>query len=403
MKKRSGAMPGRFFLGGEVTTWRVYTSVDETVDIRIQLIFALAFFASPFSFAQSSQQRIVPPLHTEGHRIVDSAGHAIRLASVNWYGFDEKEYVPGGLDHAPLPRIIELIQKIGVNSVRLPWANETVESNPAVPDYAVAANPQFKGKRAMEVMDAVIEALSRAHLMVILDNHVSRADWCCSETDGNGLWYNDQYPEEKWLADWMALARRYAHQPWVVGADLRNELRNGATWGGLNPKLDWHAAAERGGAAVLRGNSRLLVMVEGPNYSTDFRGVDKLPVRLPVDHRLVYSPHAYNTSYGKDDERFEERAGFLARMEPGAPVWFGEMGTCQKLDCAGNAEWFKGFVRDVLAKDSQLGWSYWPLNGTQSSGRTRTYDATETYGLLTPDYREIAAPELVEMLRKATQ
>ena len=31
--------------------------------------------------------------------------------------------------------------------------------------------------------------------MVILDNHVSRADWCCSETDGNGFWYNADYPE----------------------------------------------------------------------------------------------------------------------------------------------------------------------------------------------------------------
>ena len=201
------------------------------------------------------------------------AGHLVRLTSVNWYGFDQKELVVGGLDHAPLATIISQIRAIGVNSVRLPWANETLDRNPVVPEYAIKANPQFRGKRAMEVMDAVIDALAHAHLMIILDNHVSRADWCCKDDDGNGLWYNAEYPEDKWLADWQTIVRRYKHQPWVVGADLRNELRSGARWGGDDPRLDWHAAAERGGNAVLAVNPRSLVMVEGPEYSTDLTRV----------------------------------------------------------------------------------------------------------------------------------
>lgn len=364
-------------------------------------VLVIAVFASLASAVTNGQVSLIaPPLYTDGHRIVDSAGHAIRLTSVNWYGFDEKEYVAGGLDHQPLARIVALIQQIGVNSVRIPWANETLERNPLVPDYAVAANPQFKAKHAMQVMDAVISALTKAHIMVILDNHVSHADWCCSETDGNGLWYSADYPEEKWLHDWTAIAARYRKNPWVVGADLRNELRDGATWGGPDPKHDWHAAAERGGAAVLSANPNLLIMVEGPDYSTDFRGFDKLPVTLPIAHRLVYSPHAYSGSYGEHDERYEARAGFLARMEPAVPVWFGEMGTCQKLDCGGNSAWFKLFVRDVLGKNDLLGWSWWPLNGTQSSGETRKFDAPETYGLLSTDYGSIAAPEIVDLLRK---
>jgi endoglucanase len=53
----------------------------------------------------------------------------------------------------------------------------------------------------MEVMVAVIAALAHAHIMVILDNHLSRADWFCSDTDGNGLWYNRDYPETQWPAD----------------------------------------------------------------------------------------------------------------------------------------------------------------------------------------------------------
>src|SRR5260370_19385835 len=76
--------------------------------------------------AQNQQPKIVPPLHTEGQRIVDAAGHAVRLASVNCYGFDEKEYVSGGLDHAQLARIAEQIRHIGVDSERHPWAHETL-------------------------------------------------------------------------------------------------------------------------------------------------------------------------------------------------------------------------------------------------------------------------------------
>jgi endoglucanase len=346
--------------------------------------------------------RIMPPLHTSGHRIVDASGKTIRLTSVNWYGFDEKEYVPGGLDHATLQNIVREIQQIGVNSVRLPWANETLEHNPLVPDYAVKANPEFKGKRALDVMDAVIGALARAHLMVILDNHVSRADWCCGDNDGNGLWYNDQYPESHWLADWQTITRRYQHEPWVVGADLRNELRSGAAWGGSNPKLDWHAAAERGGNAVLSVNPHLLIMVESPDYSTNFAGFDKLPVRLKVARRLVYSPHAYNidghafSNYDELKQAYDPRAGILLHLQPAAPVWVGEFGTCQTLSCGGNSDWFKMFIRYL--KENNLSWSYWPLNGTQSSGEGRKYDELESYGLLSRDYQHITATQIVDLL-----
>ena len=34
---------------------------------------------------------------------------------------------------------------MGFNSVRIPWSYELVETNPVVPDYALAANPALKG------------------------------------------------------------------------------------------------------------------------------------------------------------------------------------------------------------------------------------------------------------------
>jgi endoglucanase len=99
------------------------------------------------------------------------------------------------------------------------------ETNPLVSDLVVAANPQLKGLHAMD-------ALANQGLLIILDNHVSTADWCCSNTDGNQLWYNSQYSQTSWLADWQGMAQRCRAQPAVVAVDLRNEPRATATRGG---------------------------------------------------------------------------------------------------------------------------------------------------------------------------
>ena len=366
------------------------------------ILFALLLTCT----AGRAQNSLQLPLHTSAYQIVDAGNHPVRLKSVNWYGFDQKEFVPGGLDHASLDTIIGMIKKMGFNSVRLPWANETLEKNPVIVDYAIKANPQLRGKHAMEIMDIVIDALAKAQIMVILDNHVSRADWCCKDDDGNGLWYSKQYPESAWLADWMTIVRRYRKQPWVVGVDLRNELRSGAAWGGADKKLDWHAAATRGGNAVLTVNPNLLVMVEGPQYSTDFRGVEKLPIVFKVPNRAVYSPHAYAfpepvQNYAELQQVFDERSGFLLHTTPAIPLWTGEFGTCQTLTpCASDPKgiWIRGFARYVK-EHPELGWSYWALNGTQSSGESRKYDSPEPYGLLATDYQHIAAPKLLELFR----
>jgi endoglucanase len=75
----------------------------------------------------------------------------------------------------------------------------------------------------------------------------------------------------------------------------------------------------------------------------------------------------------------------------------GEFGTAQTLPPGAASAWFTFFVR--FLKDNNLSWSYWPLNGTQSSGARRKYDATEDYGLLTPDYHHVAATKIMDLLQ----
>ena len=42
----------------------------------------------------------------------------------------------------------------------------------------------------MDLLDAVVEALTKAEVITILNNHISTAQWCCPSEDG--LWYTDK-------------------------------------------------------------------------------------------------------------------------------------------------------------------------------------------------------------------
>ena len=72
------------------------------------------------------------PFKTQGNKIVDSAGQPVKLAGVNWYGAEEKDFIVGGLDRAPLDEIVTYVQKNGFNSVRLPFSVEMFIENPII-------------------------------------------------------------------------------------------------------------------------------------------------------------------------------------------------------------------------------------------------------------------------------
>ena len=111
--------------------------------------------------------------------------------------------------------------------------------------------------------------------MEILNNHNSRADWCCSEQDGEGLWWTASYPQEMWLQALAAMAENYATNPRVVGLDLRNELRraqgHSPVWGS-GGQYDWARAAETTGNLALDINPWPPRHRGGPGVRRDCRG-----------------------------------------------------------------------------------------------------------------------------------
>jgi endoglucanase len=349
------------------------------------------------------------PLHTSGASIVDANGKAVKLDFVNWYGAESPDYVVGGLEYEPISEIIGQIVSMGFNGVRLPWSNQLWESDPAISPALVAANPQFAGEDARTVFEQVVQDLASAGLMVILDDHNSDAEWCCSSTDGNTLWYNAGYPQSAWVSDWESVAAEFSGIPQVIGVDLRNEPRGTATWGG-SASTDWQAAAELGGDAVQGVDPNLLIFVEGVNYALDLSGVASLPVTLTDPDHVVYEAHDYGFDHtgvtGYDDyvSQIQPDWGYLVGQDP---LWVGEFGTCNtadscvaSTDTSDNGVWFSAITRYLGYHD--VNWSYWPINGTESdglAGQGRTYGVAETYGILNPQWDGAALAELVSSLQ----
>jgi endoglucanase len=341
---------------------------------------------------------------------VDARGKPVKLAMVNWYGAESPGFVVGGLAYQPVGTIIREIVSMGFNGVRLPWSNQMWQQNPMVPAGLVAANPRFTHEHARTIFEQVVRALANAGLMVVLDDHNSDAEWCCSLTDGNALWYNSRYPQSAWLADWKSMAAQFAGIPQVIGADLRNEPRGAATWGGRNPAVNWHAAAELSGDAVQSAAPHMLIFVEGVHSATNLSRVASLPVTLGVPNHVVYEAHDYAheqngvVSYDTFVAQIQPRWGYLAGRRP---LWVGEFGTCNmaaacvnSTDPADRGLWFSVITRYL--RYHNLNWSYWSLNGTKSGGlpgQGSVYGTAEGTGLLNTRWDGPARKSLLATLQ----
>ncbi|MFJ1751419.1 glycoside hydrolase family 5 protein [Kitasatospora sp. NPDC088134] len=363
------------------------------------------------------------PLSTRGRYVVDANGNRFKLKAGNWSGAQGtwqgsgsttdpannqagqvSSNLPLGLDRAPVADILAGFHRLGINSVRLPFANAMLHDSTPVPDAAVAANPQWRGRTPLQVYDGVVAALTADGFAVILNNHTTSYRFCCG-LDGNERWNSGQ-STQAWEDDWLALAARYRDNKRVVGVDLRNEVRRD-TWDdpnwGLGDAHDTYAAYEEAGNRLLRADPDLLVIMEGINwYGIPAAGFSHgrpqlTPVRtlsntLVDSGKLVYSAHFYgytgpaNTGAGSgpgatNDPRYQDftpqqleqvvndEALFVTRAGQHftAPVWISEFGAGGRGDTdAAGQNWFANFTAILAAHDTDF--AIWPLVGWQNGG-----------------------------------
>lgn len=338
------------------------------------------------------------PLHTSGAQILNSDNQPVRISGVNWFGFETDTFVVHGLQARSYTSIVDQIKSLGYNTIRLPFSNQLFDSSSKPNSIDYSKNADLQGLQGLQLMDKIVNYATSIGLFIILDQH---------RPDANAqsrLWYTAAYPETRWLSDWQMLASHYKDNPLVIGADLHNEPRTPACWGCGQASLDWQAAAERAGNALLAINSKWLIFVEGLDCyggtvgqqdsgdcywaGGNLLGVQAHPIKLNVAHQLVYSVHDYPDSvfhqpwFSSPDYPnnlpgvWNKYWGYIQKQGL-APIWVGEFGS--RLQTEQDRQWFSNLIRYLGHGASGISWTFWAWNP----------DSADTGGILQDDWQTV--------------
>jgi hypothetical protein len=383
------------------------------------------------------------PLHTSSRWILDATNARVKFRCVNWAGHLETN-TPEGLDKQSIDYITSWIHAQGFNCVRLTYSiDHALNPNVLVSDAftaaataagvsaasmtntynnAVGKNPFLATATTQDVFGAIVDSLWSKGVMTILDNHVSKASWCCSVTDGNGWWntasgYNDlnsrYFVTSDWLNGLQAMATWAQSHPGVVAMSLRNELRQFLLQD-LTANNDWYTYVSEGAVRVHQTNPDVLIIIGGISSATD---LSMLKTRnLDTSSwagKHVWEFHAYpdtttfpatqvfgscdlvNAEYGALD-------GFVLQQGASwtAPLILSEFGVQmtggpnQGLSDRDH-EYLDCLVEYATSND--IDWAIWPLQGTYYV-RQGIVGWEETWGVISDDWSGWRNPQFPPML-----
>ncbi len=309
---------------------------------------------------------------TSGAQIVDADGQPVRIAGINWFGFETTNLLPHGIWQRGYKDMMNQMKSLGFNTLRLPYSDDIFKTNLSPNGIDATQNPDLVGLTSLQIMDKIVAYAGQIGLRIFLDRH---------RPDSNGqseLWYTSAVSEQIWINHWVALANRYKGNTTVIGADLHNEPHGAAKWGSGVNSNDWRLAAERCGNAILAANPDLLIIVEGvgtfngANYwwGGNLMGAQSFPVRLNVANRLVYSTHDYPSTVASQPwfsaanypanlpAIWDQHWGYLVKQNI-APVILGEFGT--KYETASDRQWLAKLTQ-YLADNPKINWTFWCFN-----------------------------------------
>ncbi|CAM6087706.1 unnamed protein product [Calypogeia fissa] len=362
------------------------------------------------------------PFSSSGRWIVNTKGEAVTYAGVNWPGAADT-MVPEGLQYQSIASIVSKIKELGMNVIRLTYATEMIDdildnggdvtvkesmimalgaaNGRKVFDQIVANNPQVDvNTTRLQVFDGIAAECYLQQIYVHLDNHVSKAGWCCGSTDGNG-WFGDLYFDvAKWRRGLAYMALQGANWGNMMSMGMRNELRNSGspTYGWPT----WYTNMVAGAKAIYSVNPNTLIFFSGLNFDLDlspiphadplsYDGLAFHNTDFEFQHRTVLELHVYEWVYYTPIctslESSLGHAGVDSMLEDAInqlPVVISEWGHYQ--DGNGYGSMYSSCLR-VYLPQIRAGWTVWVLAGSYYI-RSGTQDLDETWGLLNHDWSD---------------
>jgi len=304
-------------------------------------------------------------VHVEDGRLVDGAGAPLLLRSMsvgNWL-FPEGYMWQLDGPRGDRPRRIEqrIVELIGADRAAAFWTayrdNFLAEADIArmhelgFNAIRLAMNarhlaPDGDGTtlddEALGYLTRTVDWCRRHGVYVILDMHGAPGGQTGANIDDNENDRPDLYTvpahQDRLVAIWTALARRFADDPTVLGYDLLNEPI-APDFASLNDRL-WPIYL-RVGAAIRAVDPHHTLIVEGAQWANNWSALHE-----PFDDNLIYSFHKY-----WDDPGDASIRGYLdGRTRWNRPLWTGEIGE-------NDDDWYRAVF--PMLERNDVGWSFW--------------------------------------------
>lgn len=443
------------------------------------LPFAAAAIQAAFSAASPVRRHEWPhgPFTTQGNQIKNVNGEPVIFIGTNWPGSGET-MIPEGIEFRSIADIVSMMKYVGYNFVRHTYAIQMIDqiyenngtdvtvqhalwyamgedNGTRIMQMINQNNPQITNSTTrLEVLSMIAEEEKKQGLLMHLDNHISRAIWCCSHDDGNA-WFDDiDFNVSNWHRGHRYMANWAKNHTNIVSMSLRNELRKSA----VKPNLEynwktWWGNVSEAAENIHATNSDLLITISGLDYDIDLSALtsqanilDAPYVNTDMDEIADAKslPPTYadisNTTFGKANKAVLElhaykmstyyqdhledcaaiqaglyRFGFNALGESARPnscsnltdfldpyscpqakitlpTLLTEFGDAQDSSY-GNVTMQK-CIRDFTTKN-KIGWAHWALAGSYRI-RQNTIFYNDTWGLTNPTWTQYQSKDTVD-------
>jgi endoglucanase len=301
---------------------------------------------------------------------------------------------------------VQFIKATGANLVRLALNYRHFEDD----------NSPFSYKESgFARLDGALSWCEKHGVYAILDMHAvqgwQNTDWHCDNDSRHSLFWKHPHFQDRFIALWEEMARRYKGRKVVAGYDLMNEPLANA-WKGRFSNVyipDWekfNSVVRRAVKAIRAIDPRHIIYIEGDHFSELFSGME-----APFADNLVYSSHNYIDSgmtgtypgvikslrwdkevvqveawdRGRQVEAFKRHEGSIFAKEHKVPLWISEFGSVYN----GPAEQIPDRLRSL---DDQLGvygefgvhWSMWTYKDMGAMGWVQMDPQSDYMQLLKP-------------------
>jgi endoglucanase len=180
------------------------------------------------------------------------------------------------------------LKSLGTTVVRLPLNYRHFETD---------ARPFEYLETGFARLDRALSWCDKHDLYAVLDMHAvpgwQNPDWHCDNSTRHTLFWQHAHFQDRFVALWEELARRYKGRAVVAGYDVMNEPVSNAPFGRFSNlyEPDWEAINRlyrRVVTAIRAIDPDHIVFLEGDLFSREFDGLEP-----PFAANLIYSSHNY--------------------------------------------------------------------------------------------------------------